>query len=189
MEGYEPPSYGEAMADVYDEWYADLTDVGATVAAIARLAAGGRVLELGIGTGRLAIPLAEAGLDVSGIDVSPAMVARLRAKPGGDRVAVVVGDMARAEDLPPGPFAVVFVAFNTFFGLITAEDQARVLRRRRRPAHGGRRVRRRGLRARRRAHRSREQGRGAHAHRPPGRAHRQPPRRGHAARPKVSSSS
>jgi SAM-dependent methyltransferase len=125
VEGYEPPSYGEAMADVYDEWYADLTDAGATVAAITRLAAGGRVLELGTGTGRLAIPLAEAGLDVTGIDVSPAMVARLRAKPGGDRVAVVVGDMARSEDLPPGPFAVVLVAFNTFFGLTTAEDQAR----------------------------------------------------------------
>ena len=125
VEGYEPSSYGEAMADVYDDWYADLTDVGATVAAIARLAAGGRVLELGTGTGRLAIPLAEAGLDVSGIDVSPAMVARLRAKPGGDRVAVVVGDMACAEDLPAGPFAVVLVAFNTFFGLTAAEDQAR----------------------------------------------------------------
>lgn len=125
MEGYEPPSYGEAMADVYDEWYADLTDVGATVAAITTLAAGGRVLELGTGTGRLAIPLAEAGLDVSAIDVSPAMVARLRAKPGGDRVAVVVGDMARAEDLPAGAFAVVLVAFNTFFSLTTAEDQAR----------------------------------------------------------------
>ncbi|HEX6785843.1 MAG TPA: hypothetical protein VF076_01485, partial [Acidimicrobiales bacterium] len=53
------------------------------------------------------------------------MVARLRAKPGGDRVAVVVGDMARAEDLPAGAFAVVLVAFNTFFSLTTAEDQAR----------------------------------------------------------------
>ena len=119
MEGYEPPSYGEAMADVYDEWYADLTDVGATVAAVDPAGrGGGRVLELGIGTGRLAIPLAEAGLDVTGIDVSPAMVARLRAKPGGDRRRRRGrGDMARAEDLPPGPFAVVLVAFNTFFGL------------------------------------------------------------------------
>jgi SAM-dependent methyltransferase len=125
VEGYEPSSYGEAMADVYDEWYADLTDVGAAVAAITRLAAGGRVLELGTGTGRLSIPLAVSGLDVSGVDVSPAMVNRLRSKPGGDRVAVVVGDMASARDLPPGPFSIVFVAFNTFFDLTTAEEQAR----------------------------------------------------------------
>src|SRR5207342_1943013 len=75
--------------------------------------------------GRLAIPLAEAGLEVTGIDVSPAMVARLHAKPGGDRVAVVVGDMARAPDLPPAPFAVLLVALNTLFGLTTEEDQAR----------------------------------------------------------------
>src|SRR5262245_23536291 len=113
------------MADVYDEWYADLSDVGAAVATISRLAAGGPVLELGTGTGRLSIPLAAAGLEVSGVDVSPAMVDRLRGKPGGDRVAVVVGDMASDRDLPPGPFAVVFVAFNTFFDLTTAEEQAR----------------------------------------------------------------
>ena len=88
MDGFEPPAYGEAMADVYDEWYAGVSDVEATVAALVRLsemAGGGRVLELGVGTGRLAIPLAETGLTVTGIDVSPAMLARLRAKPGGDR--------------------------------------------------------------------------------------------------------
>jgi SAM-dependent methyltransferase len=125
VDGYEPPSYGEAMADVYDEWYAELGDVAATVATLTRLAAGGPVLELGVGTGRLAIPVAEAGLDVSGVDVSPAMLARLRAKPGGQLVAASVGDMARDEDLPSGPFAVVVVAFNTFFSLTSADDQAR----------------------------------------------------------------
>jgi len=115
------------MADVYDEWYAELGDVAATVTTLTRLADGGPVLELGVGTGRLAIPLAEAGLEVSGVDVSPAMLARLRAKPGGERIAVAVGDMAREEDLPAGPFAVVVVAFNTFFSLTSAEDQARCL--------------------------------------------------------------
>jgi SAM-dependent methyltransferase len=125
VDGYEPPSYGEAMADVYDEWYAELGDATTTVATLTRLAASGPVLELGVGTGRLAIPLAEAGLAVSGVDVSPAMLARLRAKPGGERVVATVGDMAREEDLPAGPFAVVVVAFNTFFSLTTAEAQAR----------------------------------------------------------------
>ncbi|HET9601927.1 MAG TPA: class I SAM-dependent methyltransferase [Acidimicrobiales bacterium] len=126
VEGFEPPAYGEAMADVYDEWYAGVSDVEATVAALVRLsdmAGGGRVLELGVGTGRLAIPLAKTGLTVTGIDVSPAMLARLLAKPGGDRVDVLVGDMA--DDLPAGPFSVAFVAFNTFFGLDSADAQAR----------------------------------------------------------------
>jgi SAM-dependent methyltransferase len=125
VDGYEPPSYGEAMADVYDEWYAELGDVATTVATLTRLAAGGPVLELGVGTGRLAIPLAETGLEVSGVDVSPAMLARLRAKPGGQQVTATVGDMAREDDLPAGPFAVVVVAFNTFFSLTSAEEQAR----------------------------------------------------------------
>jgi SAM-dependent methyltransferase len=126
VEGYEADAYGEAMADVYDEWYAGVSDVAATVAALTRLAAeagGGRVLELGVGTGRLALPLAAAGLAVTGIDVSPAMVERLRSKTGGDQIEVVVGDMA--DDLPPGPFTLAFVAFNTFFGLTSADAQRR----------------------------------------------------------------
>jgi SAM-dependent methyltransferase len=126
VQGYEPEAYGEAMADVYDEWYGGVSDVDATVAALTRLstaAGGGRVLELGVGTGRLALPLSAAGVEVAGIDISPAMVARLRAKPGGDRLDVVVGDMA--DDLPPGPYAIVFVAFNTLFSLTSAEAQAR----------------------------------------------------------------
>ena len=71
----EPSAYGEAMADVYDDWYAEVSDVEGTVARIAELAAGGPVLELGIGTGRLALPLAAAGVEVHGIDASPAMAA------------------------------------------------------------------------------------------------------------------
>ncbi|MEA3018522.1 MAG: hypothetical protein QOI47_46, partial [Actinomycetota bacterium] len=81
----DPSTYGDRIADVYDAWYAGATDVEGTVATILRLAAAERrVLELGIGTGRLAIPMVDAGLDVHGIDASPAMVAALRSKPGGD---------------------------------------------------------------------------------------------------------
>ena len=125
MEGYRPASYGDAFADVYDEWYQDVSDVAATVECIWRLAGGGRVLELGIGTGRLALPLAERGLDVSGVDASTAMVDALRRKPGGAAIEVVIADMS--DELPQGPFAVVFAAFNTLFNLPSAEAQSRCL--------------------------------------------------------------
>jgi SAM-dependent methyltransferase len=128
VQGYEPQAYGDAMAEVYDDWYADVSDVDATVAAVVELvraAGGGRVLELGVGTGRLAVPMAAAGLDVTGIDVSAAMLDRLRAKDTAGAVTLVQGDMAAG--LPKGPFAVVLVAFNTFFSLTTADAQQRCL--------------------------------------------------------------
>jgi SAM-dependent methyltransferase len=121
MRGYDPTSYGDAFADIYDEWYADISNIQATVAALVPLADGQPLLELGIGTGRLAVPLSEQGLEVHGIDTSQAMVDRMLAKPGGDRISVVIGDMA--TDLPPGPFGIVFVAYNTFFSNLTAEAQ------------------------------------------------------------------
>lgn len=121
MRGTGPESYGEAFADVYDEWYADVSDVDATVRGLARLAAEGPVLELGIGTGRLALPLAATGLEVHGIDASPAMLERLRAKAGADRLTVSLGNMAGG--LPGGPFSLAFCAYNTFFNLTSAEDQ------------------------------------------------------------------
>jgi SAM-dependent methyltransferase len=125
MDDYGPATYGERIADVYDEWY-EAMDAASECELLTELAGGGRVLELGIGTGRIAIPLARAGVDVHGIDASPAIVARLRAKPGGDAVPVTIGDMA---DVPvEGPFAVVFVVFNTFFMLTTAEAQQRCFR-------------------------------------------------------------
>ena len=96
----EPQAYGEAIADVYDDWYGDISDVEGTVATIARLARGGRVLELGIGTGRLAVPLRNAGVDVWGIDASPAMVERVRAKPGGGDIPVVIGDFSAQSEQP-----------------------------------------------------------------------------------------
>jgi SAM-dependent methyltransferase len=115
-------AYGEAFADVYDEWYADVTDVAATVAFVERLAgAGGTVLELGVGTGRLAVPMASAGLTVTGIDASPAMLARLRARPGSASIEVVEGDMV--TEMPDGRFDVVLVAYNTLFNLADESAQ------------------------------------------------------------------
>jgi SAM-dependent methyltransferase len=122
VRGYDSSTYGEAMADVYDDWYGDEADP-ATVAALVELAGPGPVLELGVGTGRVAIPLTQAGLAVDGIDSSPAMLQRLRAKPGGDRVAATCGDMAGAD--PPGPYTLVFATSNTFFNLRDHDHQAR----------------------------------------------------------------
>jgi len=126
MDGYGPQSYGDGFADVYDDWYQDVSDVAATVAGVRRLASGGPILELGVGTGRLAIPLAEAGESVVGIDASAAMLQRLTAKPGGAKVMCVEADMA---DLPVAPhrFTLSFAAFNTFFNLTDSDAQQRCL--------------------------------------------------------------
>lgn len=126
--GFDSATYGDRFADVYDDWYGDITDVVACTTTLARLAAGRPVLELGVGTGRLAIPLAEQGLEVVGVDASAAMLDRMRAKAGDARVEGVLGDMA---DPPVGDrrFGLVFVAFNTFFNLPTGEAQQRCLQR------------------------------------------------------------
>ena len=126
MEGYDAATYGDRFADVYDDWYDDPPATDATVAALierARGAADGTpsVLELGVGTGRLALPLASAGLAVTGVDASVAMLEQLAAKLGGEDVATVVGDMA--GPLPDGPFDLVVVARNTFFNLTTEAAQ------------------------------------------------------------------
>ncbi len=124
MRGYGADSYGEAFADVYDDWYATVTDVDATVALVARLAGtGGRVLELGVGTGRLAIPLARTGLTVTGVDTSAAMLERLTAADAGGSVTVVTGDMV--DDIPDGPFDVALAAYNTLFNLVEPAAQQR----------------------------------------------------------------
>jgi SAM-dependent methyltransferase len=124
MRGYDSTSYGDGFADVYDEWYADVTDVPATVARMLDLAGpGGRVLELGVGTGRLAAPMARAGLNVVGIDSSEAMLRRVAAHAGGRAVTTIHGDMV--TDLPGGPFDACLVAYNTLFNLLRAEDQQR----------------------------------------------------------------
>lgn len=125
VDDYEDQDYGDAIADVYDSWYGDLTDVDATTEFLSRFVSDGPVLELGIGTGRLAIPLADAGLNVVGIDVSDGMLERLRAKDPDGRVRTVLGDMV--DDLPDGPFDLVFVAYNTFFNVRDADRQRRLL--------------------------------------------------------------
>lgn len=121
MDDYRPETYGDSFADVYDDWYGDVSDVDATVAGVAALADGGPVLELGVGTGRLAIPLAAAGLEVVGVDASAAMLERLAAKPGADAVRTIEADMA-APPVDSGYFGVAFAAFNTFFNL--TDDRA-----------------------------------------------------------------
>jgi len=139
VEGYDASTYGDRWADVYDDWYADLDDTDACVAFLADLAGEpgdvGPIVELGVGTGRIALPLRRRGYDVRGIDASDAMVAGLRSKPGGADLPVTVGDMADVavpsvvgDPDEPG-IAGVFVAYNTFFNLSTDADQRRCLER------------------------------------------------------------
>ncbi len=115
MDGYDAATYGDRIAEVYDELYPSGPAVEDAAALLAELADGGRVLELGVGTGRLALPLAARGVDVEGVDASASMVAKLEAKPSGDRIRVRVADFGR--DRLGENLALVFVAFNTFFGL------------------------------------------------------------------------
>jgi len=129
VKGFGAGTFGERMADVYDAWYgtrrADAT-TQQSVDVLAELAAGGTVLELAIGTGRVALPLAARGLTVHGIDASPAMVSKLREKPGGDAIPVTIGDFADVG--VAGPFDLVFLVFNTLFNLPTQGEQVRCFR-------------------------------------------------------------
>ncbi|HXV77054.1 MAG TPA: class I SAM-dependent methyltransferase [Candidatus Polarisedimenticolaceae bacterium] len=126
MDDYDPSTYGNSIAEVYDRWYASLGP-DAAVACLRELAGGaGPVLELGIGTGRIALPLSRAGVEVHGIDSSAAMVAKLRSKPGGDRLRVTLGDFA--DVAVGGRYPLIFVAFNTLFALTSQEDQLRCFR-------------------------------------------------------------
>ena len=121
MPDFDPTTYGASgIADEYDDLYVAM-DPADAVTCLARLAGDGPVLELGIGTGRLALGLLERGLDVHGVDASPEMVAKLRAKPGGDRVPVVLGDFASA-DAGRG-FSLVVLAVNTIFALPDQDAQ------------------------------------------------------------------
>ncbi len=121
MDQYREDTYGERIAGIYDEWYGDYDE--AAIAALVELTRGGRALELGIGTGRIALPLQKQGVEVHGIDASKAMVARLRAKPGGESIPVVVGSFA--EVAVEGRYDLIYVLFNTFYALLTQEEQVR----------------------------------------------------------------
>ncbi|MFW2334282.1 class I SAM-dependent DNA methyltransferase [Ilumatobacter sp.] len=127
MDGYDDTTYGDAFADVYDEWYEGISDIDSTVTTLLDLAGAGPVLELGVGTGRLAVPLAAAGasdrVSVSGIDTSEAMLDRLAARDPDRLVTATIGNMT--GPLPAGPFELVFVAYNTLFNLTEGDLQAR----------------------------------------------------------------
>lgn len=123
---YDVSTYGERIADIYDDLPRLPANTERAVEFLAAVAGRGPILELGIGTGRLALPLAQRGFAVHGIDASPAMVAKLRAKPGADRVTVAMGDFADVAIAER--FALVFVAFNTFFGVLSQEAQVRCFR-------------------------------------------------------------
>src|SRR5947199_3281640 len=115
MKNYEPVmSFGEETAGLYDE--APRGDEDAAVAFLEQLAGGGPALELAIGTGRVALPLAARGVRVDGIDFSAPMVAKLRAKPGGEQIAVTIGNFA--DVAVPGTYRLIFVVFNTLFNLL-----------------------------------------------------------------------
>ncbi len=122
MDSFGPATFGELNADDYDELH-DPGTTGETVALISSIVGTGRVLELAIGTGRVALPLANRGCDISGIEGSPDMVAKLRAKPGGDKIPVKIGDFADVDI--SGTFDHVFLVFNTLFNLQTQDDQVR----------------------------------------------------------------
>ncbi|WP_051060561.1 class I SAM-dependent DNA methyltransferase [Nocardiopsis baichengensis] len=116
----DPAFFGEVWADLYDEGV-DL-DPAPAVEFLAETAGGGRVLELAIGTGRVGVPLAARGVHVEGVEGSRKMVAKMRAKPGGEHIPVTIGDMA---DVPvEGPYRLVFLVYNTLFNILDPDRQA-----------------------------------------------------------------
>lgn len=116
--------FGERVAERYDATSAEMfasSVVEPTVEFLADLAGDGPALEFGIGTGRIALPLHERGVEVHGIDLSEAMVARLRAKPGGDEITVTIGDFATTR--VDGAFTLAYLVFNTINNLTTQDEQ------------------------------------------------------------------
>ncbi|GAA5022767.1 class I SAM-dependent methyltransferase [Kitasatospora paranensis] len=130
---YEDGFFGERLAATYDqspspEFEADAIEQA--VAVLAELAAGGRALEFGIGTGRIALPLAGRGVPVHGIDLSRAMVARMRAKRGGNDIGVSIGDFATTavDTTADGPFSLAYLVFNTIMNLTEQDAQVACFR-------------------------------------------------------------
>jgi SAM-dependent methyltransferase len=116
--------FGERIAERYDELLAEMFDpavVDPAVDLLTELAGHGAALELGIGTGRIALPLAQRGIRVHGIELSSAMLARLRAKPGAELIDVTIGDFATTR--VAGTFSLVYLVFNTINNLTTQDEQ------------------------------------------------------------------
>jgi hypothetical protein len=123
VKNYEPAmSFDDDAAANYDE-ISQRGDEAATIAFLEQLARGGPALELAIGTGRIALPLAARGVKISGIDISPAMVTRLRSKMGDENIEVVIGNFA--DVAVPGTYRLIYVVFNTLFNLLTQDEQVR----------------------------------------------------------------
>lgn len=122
LKNYEPVmSFGEDAAEGYVDFKRG--DEVEAVAFLEQMAQGGPALELAIGTGRIALPLAARGIHVDGIDISTALVDQLRSKPGGDQLSVTIGDFA---DVPvPGAYRLIYVVFNTLHNLLTQDEQVR----------------------------------------------------------------
>lgn len=120
MSDYEIGTYGRVWAPHYDDIYEEIDQ--STIELLAGYAGrGGRALELAIGSGRIALPLAAAGVEVVGVDISEEMVSLLRAKPGGEAIEVVIADFA---DVPvEETFPLVYLAFNTLFALLDQDRQ------------------------------------------------------------------
>jgi SAM-dependent methyltransferase len=118
--------WGERDAAWYDELAADMyapERVEPVVDVLAELAAGGAALELGVGTGRIALPLAQRGVPVHGVDASAPMLAKLREKPGAERIGLTLGDFATTR--VPGAFSVVYLVWNAITNLTTQDEQVR----------------------------------------------------------------
>ncbi len=116
--------FGERVAERYDESSAEMFEPAAVdpvVDFLADLAGDGAALELGIGTGRIALPLAARGVPIHGIDLSEAMVARMKAKPGGEQIPVTIGDFATTT--VDERFSVAYLVFNTIMNLTTQDEQ------------------------------------------------------------------
>jgi len=124
MTAFDPRLYGARWADNYDEWHKGLMDDDGAVTALFDLAGGGPVVEFGVGTGRLAVPLAERGAEVVGVDISPEMLAKLKEK--SSAVTVVEADMTTVS--LEREFALAYIAFNSIFVLETQQDQVRMFR-------------------------------------------------------------
>ena len=123
MEKYEPVmSFDEAAAEAYDD-VSQRGDEMETVEFLEQLARGGPALELAIGTGRIALPLSAQGIRVNGIDFSSAMVAKLRAKPGGARIAITMGNFA--DVAVKGTYRLIYLVFNTLSNLLSQDEQVR----------------------------------------------------------------
>lgn len=114
-------SYAERFAEQYDDWFGFAAPTADTVDLLHGLAGAEPVLELGIGTGRVALPLSARGAQVQGVEASREMAARLQAKPGGERIAVTIGDFGEVP--VDGSFSLVYVTAGTFFELPTQEAQ------------------------------------------------------------------